>query len=255
MSYIGLPDVGFFSFGELVDRVSHIASVSSLPMIVDIDTGFGEECNVIHTCRKIAEAGAKAVHLEDQTFPKRSGHFSGKDVIPFDDYLRKVRAAVDALAGTDCMLIARTDAYNVLGKEEAIRRCNAAIEAGADMTLCDGADSKEALKEIGQRINGKKMFGMVINGASPKVTFEELTSWGFDLITCHFAQDAALSGMEMLGPQILKAMNDLPLTDCPGMERDFFSPRYLTGLNEWIALGQKYNSNIKDAGWILAKEQ
>ena len=255
MSYLGLPDLGFLSFGELLDRVFHIASATSLPMIVDIDTGFGEECNVIHTCQKMALVGAKAVHLEDQTFPKRSGQFSGKDVIPFEDYLRKVRAAVDALKGTDCLLIARTDAYNVLGKEEAIRRCNAAADAGADLTLADGALTKEDLKDIASRVKGKKMYGMTISGASPKCTFEELTDWGYSLVTCHFAQDAALAGYELLGPTILKVKNDLPFTDCPGMERDFFSARYLTGLEKWTGLGQKYNQDFKGTGWILAKER
>ena len=254
MSYCGVPDIGFISFGELLDRVSHIAAATSLPMIVDIDTGFGTENNVIHTCRRIAAAGAMAVHLEDQTFPKRCGHFSGKDVIPFEDYMSKVAAAVDALKGTDCLLIARTDAYNVLGKEEAIRRCNAAIDLGADLTLCEGADTREAVQEIGRRVKGKKMFGMTIKGASPKCTFDELVEWGFDLITLHFTQDAALAGIEMLAPQILEAQNDMPMTDCPGMLRDFYSPRYLCGLNEWIEQGRKYNSKIKDADWILSKD-
>ena len=140
-SYCGLPDIGLVSLQELTDAVGRISASCSLPMIVDIDTGFGNELNVIHTCRKIAKAGAMAVHMEDQTFPKRCGHLQGKEVIPLEDYLGKIRAAAYALRDTDCLLIARTDAYNILGKEAAIERATASVEAGAHITLVEGTET------------------------------------------------------------------------------------------------------------------
>ena len=158
-SLCGFPDIGLVTMEELVGAVERIASCTSVPMLVDIDTGFGNELNLIRTCKRIAAAGAKAVHLEDQTFPKRCGHLRGKEVIPREAYLSKVAAAAWALKGTGCALIARTDSYHVLGKEEAIARCNDAIDAGADITFVEGTATVEDIIEVGQRVKGPKMFG------------------------------------------------------------------------------------------------
>ena len=121
-SLCGFPDIGLVTLDELVGAVDRISSCTDIPMIVDIDTGFGNEINLIRTCKRVAQAGAKAVHLEDQTFPKRCGHLRGKEVIPHEAYISKIKAAAWALEGTGCALIARTDSYHILGKDEAISR-------------------------------------------------------------------------------------------------------------------------------------
>lgn len=246
-AYLGVPDIGLVTMSELEDNVRRISNSSPLPMIVDIDTGFGNELNTILTCRRIAKAGAMAVHLEDQTFPKRCGHLRGKEVIAFEDYISKVRAAADALKGTDCMLIARTDAYNVLGREEAIRRANAAIDAGADCTLVEGTETLADIEEVGRRVKGWKMFGMASAGASPKVTARQLTDWGYRLITLHYTQWGAIKGMEDFGKICYKTQDDIFMTDDPEVDNRPIALFEMFGLHEWLQLGQKYSSKITDA--------
>ena len=246
-AYMGLPDIGLITMSELEDNVRRIANSSSLPMIVDIDTGFGNELNTILTCRRIAAAGAMAVHLEDQTFPKRCGHLRGKEVIAFDDYISKVRAAADELRGTDCMLIARTDAFNVLGKEEAIRRANAAIDAGADCTLVEGTETLEAIEEIGRRVKGWKMFGMASAGASPKVTAGQLTEWGYRLITLHYTQWGAIEGMRAFGKKCFETKDDIFMTEDPRIDNRPIALFEMFGLHEWLQLGNRYSDRIQDA--------
>ena len=246
-AYVGLPDIGLVTATELADNVRRISTSCPLPMIVDIDTGFGNELNVIRTCRTIAAAGAMAVHLEDQTFPKRCGHMSGKDVIPFEEYLSKVRAAVDALKGTDCMLIARTDAYNVVGKKEAIRRANAALEAGADCALVEGTETLEAIEEIGRRVHGWKMFGMASAGASPRVTAQQLIDWDYRLITLHYAQWGAIQGMRDFGKKCFATKDDIFMTDDPNVDNRPIAIGELFGLHDWLQTGRKYSDKIVDA--------
>ncbi len=254
-AYLGLPDIGLVTAAELEDNVRRISGSSPLPMIVDIDTGFGNELNAILTCKRIAAAGAMAVHLEDQTFPKRCGHLRGKEVIPFEDYISKVRAAADALKGTDCMLIARTDAYNVLGKEEAIRRANAAMDAGADCTLVEGTETVEAIREIGERVKGWKMFGMASAGASPKVTADQLIGWGYRLITLHYAQWGAIWGMEAFGKKCRETKDDIFMTEDPSIDNRPIALFEMFGLHEWLQLGSKYSSKIQDASEFDKKEK
>ena len=252
-AYLGLPDIGLITEAELEDNVRRISASSPLPMIVDIDTGFGNELNTILTCKRIARAGAMAVHLEDQVFPKRCGHLRGKQVVPFEDYISKVRAAVDALKGTDCMLIARTDSYNVLGEDEAVRRANAAIEAGADCTLVEGTETLEAIESIGKRVKGWKMFGMASAGASPKVTTQQLVDWGYNLITLHYAQFAAMWGMEKMGEICAETKDDIFLTENPEIDNRPIALFEMFGLHEWLQTGHKYSSKITDASEIVEK--
>lgn len=252
-AYLGLPDIGLITEAELEDNVRRISASSPLPMIVDIDTGFGNELNTILTCKRIAQAGAMAVHLEDQVFPKRCGHLRGKQVVPFEDYISKVRAAVDALKGTDCMLIARTDSYNVLGEDEAVRRANAAIEAGADCTLVEGTETLEAIESIGKRVKGWKMFGMASAGASPKVTTQQLVDWGYNLVTLHYAQFAAMWGMEKMGKICAEAKDDIFLTENPEIDNRPIALFEMFGLHEWLQTGHKYSSKITDASEIVEK--
>lgn len=246
-SYCGLPDIGLVTLDELVSVVERISSCTSIPMIVDIDTGFGNELNLIRTCQRVAKAGAKAVHLEDQTFPKRCGHLRGKEVISHDDYISKIRAAAYALDQTGCILIARTDAYHTLGKEEAIRRCNDAVDAGADASFIEGTDTLEAIQECGQRIKGTKMFAMASQGASPKVSYDQLVSWGYSLMTMHFTAWGAIKGMKQLAKLCYEAKSDIPVTDDPEIDARPIALFEMFGLHDWLQLGSRFNQKIHDA--------
>lgn len=246
-SLCGFPDIGLVTLDELIGAVERIASCTHIPMIVDIDTGFGNEMNLIRTCKRVAKAGAKAVHLEDQTFPKRCGHLRGKDVISYEDFMGKIEAASFALKGTGCALIARTDSYHVLGLEEAIRRCNGAIRGGADITFVEGTSTIEDIKEVGRRVKGPKMFAMASAGASPKVSLQEAYEWGYGLATMHYTMAGALMGMTEYGKQCYDSMSDIPVTEDPRVDS---SPMYLFelfGIHEWLKLGSRFNKKIRDA--------
>lgn len=252
-SRCGLPDLGLVSLDELVSAVDHITDVIPLPMIVDIDTGFGNELNVMRTCERIAKAGAMAVHLEDQTFPKRCGHIAGKEVIPAKDYISKIRAAHHVLKDTDCLLIARTDSYNVLGKEEAIARNLASLEAGADIAFTESIDSREAIEEIGRRVPGWKMFGMSSKGASPKVTCEELNRWGYNLVTCHFAFAGAYKGMMEFGKRTFEDKSDVYAYDNDLLNGPMGAFE-LFDIHEWLGLAQTFNPDIRTASRFTSKD-
>ena len=254
-SLCGVPDIGLVTMDELVGAVERITSCVNIPVLVDIDTGFGNEINLIRTCKRVAQAGAKAVHLEDQTFPKRCGHLRGKEVIPREAYISKIKAASWALKGTGCALIARTDSYHILGKEEAIARCNEAIDNGADISFVEGPGSLDDIREFGERIKGLKMFAMASAGASPKVTQKQLYDWGYQLTTMHYTMAGAIMGMEEYGRKCYETMSDIPVTEDPRVDS---SPIYLFelfGLHEWLKLGNRFNSEIKDAQEFDKKDE
>ncbi len=254
-SLVGVPDIGLVTLDELVGAVERIAACTSIPMIVDIDTGFGNEINLIRTCKRVAAAGAKAVHLEDQTFPKRCGHLRGKEVISHDAYISKIKAAAWALKGTGCALIARTDSYHILGRDEAVSRCNDAIDAGADVSFVEGCGSLDDIRDMAKEIKGYKMFAMASAGASPKVSFDQLAEWGYSLMTMHYAMAGALMGIEEYGRKCFEAMSDIPVTEDPRVDS---SPIYLFelfGLHDWLQLGNRFNHEIKDAEEFDKKDE
>ena len=134
----GYPDYGLITMTEMVDSASVIARVATVPVIADADTGFGNELNVTRTVHEYEQCGISALHIEDQVSPKRCGHLDGKDVIPKDDYVSKIRAAVRARSNPDFVIIARTDAYGVNGLADAVERANAALAVGADLAFVEG---------------------------------------------------------------------------------------------------------------------
>ena len=183
-SFGGVADIGLMTPTEIRTMVSNITKVTSIPMIVDMDTGYGNELNSIRTAVDFAEAGAMALHFEDQVFPKRCGHLQGKQVISREDYFKKIRAVADALKGGDCMLIARTDCYLQYGADEAIARANGALECGADIAFVEGTRSIRDIERIGREVRGWNMFDMLHGGASPDVSFEDPVRMGYRLVTC-----------------------------------------------------------------------
>ena len=253
-SLCGFPDIGLVTQDELVGVVDRISSCTDIPMIVDIDTGFGNEINLIRTCKRVANAGAKAVHLEDQTFPKRCGHLKGKSVSPHEDYISKVKAAAYALEGTGCILIARTDAYHTLGLEEAISRCNDAIDAGAQCSFIEGCGSLEDIKYAGSKVKGYKMFAMASFGASPKVTYEQCVDWGYSLITMHCG--GYTDGMRENYIRCLEAKSDIALWEKPPVDPKYAAKQglfELFGLNEWLSLGKRFNDKIELAEHLKSR--
>ena len=181
-TYLGEPDFDLLTQTELLSASQRICSVTPLPVIVDADTGYGNAVNVIRTVRELIRGGAAGMFLEDQIWPKRCGHMKGKQVVPLEEYLSKLRAAVDARGKDDFYIVARTDARQALGLEEAIRRGKAFKEAGADAVFIEAPNTKEEMHEIGRNVPGPLVANMIERGVTPLMGPEELKKLGFQLI-------------------------------------------------------------------------
>jgi 2-methylisocitrate lyase-like PEP mutase family enzyme len=174
-----LPDIGIVTGSEMVEHVSRIARAVSVPVIADADTGYGELVNVARTVREYERAGAAAVQIEDQIFPKRCGHMEGKKVIPRDEMVRKVRAALAARSDPDTVVVARTDAIAVTGLEDAIDRMHAYAEAGADVIFPDAPRSVDELRAIAESIAKPLVANMSEHGKTPLLSRAELAELGY----------------------------------------------------------------------------
>ena len=181
-THLGTPDIGLVTLTELAATVSTIAEICHLPLVVDIDTGFGNAINTRRTVRLIERAGGFAMQIEDQVFPKKCGHFSGKAVIPVEEALSKIKAAVDAREDENTMIIARTDARAIDGIEAALDRAEAFIEAGADMTFVEAPRSEAEMEMITKRLSVPQVANMVVGGKTPLTPQARLVELGFSLI-------------------------------------------------------------------------
>ena len=179
-SIIGEPDYGLMTMNEMATVCANMNSFLNIPLIGDIDTGYGNPLNVYRTVKEFERAGMAAVHLEDQVFPKRCGHMDKKAVIPMDEHVEKIRAAIEAR--DEMMIIARTDAYATHGLDETLRRLQAYIEAGADIIYADGLPNTEAMREVCKLQGAYKFGNQVEGGKSPCLTFEELEEIGYDIV-------------------------------------------------------------------------
>ncbi len=178
---LGMPDVGLLTMTEMVDNAGRIAEAAGLPLIADADTGYGGPVNVARTVKSYERAGAAALHIEDQQWPKRCGHLAGKTLIPAADMAAKVRAAVDARADADFMIIARTDAIAVEGYEAAIERGRRYQEAGADMIFVEAPRDTDQLAAIPQSFSVPSLFNMSVSGKTPLLPAAEIQALGFSL--------------------------------------------------------------------------
>jgi 2-methylisocitrate lyase-like PEP mutase family enzyme len=194
--HLGLPDLGFMDLSQVVDHVMAIRCVIDLPLIVDIDTGFGNAINVTHTVRILEQAGASAIQIEDQRAPKRCGHFDGKELISLEEMVGKVQAAVDTRR-QNLVVIARTDACAVEGFEAAIERAGRYIEAGADVTFVEAPESLEDLKAVPHRLKAPQLVNMVLGGKTPIVDEKAAAEMGFSLVLyANAALQGAVHGMQ-----------------------------------------------------------
>ena len=176
---LGYPDFGLVTMSEMADNAGRIATAVKLPVIADADTGYGNELNVIRTVREYEKRGVAGLHIEDQVFPKKCGHLDNKEVVSLDDYVAKIRAAASARKSPDFLLIARTDSRAVLGFDEAIKRANAAIDAGADMAFVEAAQNLEEVSEIPRRVKGPCLLNLVWKGKTPLVKLADARQMGY----------------------------------------------------------------------------
>ena len=243
---LGRPDIGLVSMTEVVDTLALIRDRVDAHLIVDADTGYGNALNVVRTVREFERAGANAIQLEDQDFPKRCGHLDGKSLIPAREMCGKIRAAVDARRSPDTLLIARTDAVAVEGFERAVERAEQYREAGADMLFVEAPRSRDDLARIVATLGGKLplMANMVEGGKTPTLPAAELEAIGFALVIFPGAIVRALGHMasEFYASLAANGSNE------PFRNRmlDFAGLNELLGTPEMIALGKRYEAPPAD---------
>ncbi len=198
-SHLGLPDAGLATYSDMVSRVAQIASLTATPLVADGDTGHGGLLNVRHTVRGYEAAGAVAIQLEDQEFPKKCGHMLGRRVVPAEDMVAKIRVAVDARRDPDFLIIARTDARTTLGLDEALRRAEAYARAGADLLFVESPESVDEMQRIGRTLGVPLVANMVDGGRTPVRPAATLQALGYRLaifpVTGLLAAAAALDGV------------------------------------------------------------
>ncbi|MEM8813202.1 MAG: isocitrate lyase/PEP mutase family protein [Pseudomonadota bacterium] len=180
-SYLGLPDAGLATYSDMVDCVERIAGACSTPLIADGDTGYGGLLNVRHTVRGYEKAGAAAIQLEDQTFPKRCGHTLGRECIPMEDMVAKIRVAIDSRTDPNFMIIARTDARTALGLDEAIRRAKAYRDSGADIVFVESPETEAEMEQVVGALDCPLVANMVEGGRTPVLGRDRLKELGFTL--------------------------------------------------------------------------
>ena len=178
-SHLGLPDAGLATYSDMVGRVKLMAAMATSPLIADGDTGYGGLLNVQHTVRGYEAAGAVAIQLEDQEFPKKCGHMLGRRVVPVDDMVAKIRVAIESRSDPEFLVIARTDSRTVLGLDEALRRAEAYLRAGADILFIESPESVEEMARIGRTFDVPLMANMVEGGRTPILSAAELERVGY----------------------------------------------------------------------------
>ena len=202
---LGVPDIGLTTLKEVADTVSSIADVVEIPLIVDADTGFGNVVNCHRSIRLLERSGASAIQLEDQVFPKKCGHFTGKAVVPTADMINKIKAAVDARENSEMKIIARTDARAIISMDEALDRAAAFIEAGADATFVEAPTSLDELSIIPKHLTAPQVANMVFGGMTPEPGREVLASMGYSIVLyANAALQSAIKAVE----QTLSSLRD-----------------------------------------------
>ena len=237
-TFLGVPDIGLVSVTELAEHVAAIRDAFPGPLVVDADTGFGNAMNLVRTVQLLERAGADALQIEDQVFPKRCGHFSGKHVIPTAEMVTKIKAAGDTRRDGDLLIIARTDAIAPEGFEEAIARAAAYREAGADVTFVEAPTSMEQIADIPRLLPWPQLLNIVIGGRTPELPNEKVKELGYaGVIYANVALQAALLGMQA-------ALGELRrngcMRDATNLVIDFSERQRLVRKDEFDALEREY---------------
>ncbi|MDQ7849448.1 MAG: isocitrate lyase/PEP mutase family protein [Armatimonadota bacterium] len=234
----GLPDLGLLTLSEMVERVRQITQAVAVPVIADANTGYGSALNVRRTVRLYEDAGVAALHLEDQVTPKRCGHYQGQEVIPAEEMVGKIRAAVEARRDPGLVIIARTDARLAVSLEEALRRARLYAGAGADVLFVEAPRTREEVAAIREAVQVPLLYNLTYSGKSPLLSPEELRAMGYQIVI--FPADlqlGAIRGMQ----QVLASLRRGGLT--PGELRVSFQDRdAVVRLAEWLALEERYSS-------------
>ena len=239
-SLLGLPDFGFLNAGETIDNARRIIRSVNLPVIVDIDTGYGNPLTVWRTVNDLIAYGASGVFLEDQLWPKRCGHMKGKEVISSEEFLPKLKAAIDARNGHEFIIVARTDARAPLGLDEAIERGKLYYKEGADVIFVEAPLSEEELKEIATKIHAPLVANMIENGVTPNLSADLLQQMGYRIAVF------PLSGLYGAAYAMRKIFSDLKQTgstqSCRDIMMNFGEFNELIELQKFMDMDHKYSN-------------
>jgi 2,3-dimethylmalate lyase len=237
-SLLGRPDIGLLSFGEMADQARRFVQAVGVPVIADADNGYGNSLNVMRTVREYAAAGVAALHVEDQALPKRCGHMSGKQVIPQDEMVDKVRAAVEARGDAELVLIARSDARAGEGLDRAIERVASYRDAGADLVFIDALESEDEIVAVGEALpDTPKVINWVEGGGkTPLLPPERLRELEFRVVFCSLA---ALLAATAAVQERLRRLRDLGAEQpVPTVSFDDFNE--LIGMREVTRLESRF---------------
>lgn len=237
-STLGLPDYGFLTATEMLYSVGRIAQSISIPLIADLDTGYGNALNVIRTVKDAVQLGLAGVILEDQEWPKKCGHFEGKRVIPMAEHAGKIRAAVEARGDSGLVIIARTDARGPLGLEEAIARGKAYIAAGADVLFVEAPQSIAELQAIATNFPDVPLVANIVEGGkTPEISTADLQKLGFKIV--FFPLTALLAVTQVMNACFQHLKEQGTTADFPGLV-DFKDFQELIGVPKYLQIEQQF---------------
>jgi 2-methylisocitrate lyase-like PEP mutase family enzyme len=240
-TFLGIPDNGLVTLTELTDHVAAIRAVFPGPLMVDADTGFGNAVNLTRTVKLLERAGADAIQIEDQVFPKRCGHFDGKAVIPASEMVAKIKAAVDARSDPDLLIVARTDAIATDGFAAAIDRAGAYREAGADIGFVEAPQSLDQIADIPRLLVWPQIINIVLGGRTPELPNQKLKQLGFaGVLYANVALQAALRGMQ---EALAVLRRDGRMGEAAKLAASFAERQRLVGKGEFDALERKYKTD------------
>ena len=240
-SLLGLPDVGFLTLTEMADAVRRMAQRVGIPLVADGDTGHGDLHNVTRTVREFERAGAAGILLEDQVAPKRCGHFAGKQIIPAEEMVLKLRAALAAREDPDFVIVARTDARAVEGLEGAIARVNRYGAAGADVCFIEAPESRAELERIPRAVSHPLLANMLTGGATPILPVDELERLGYKIVVCPI-ESLLVAGkaiQRLIATFLSRGRADLPADEM----LTFADVKEILGLDEVLGLQAKLDSS------------
>jgi len=233
---LGMPDTGLISFSEMAEQVRNICNVTSIPIIFDGDTGYGNAVNVYRTVRGFADAGAAAIMIEDQKWPKKCGHTKGKDVVELDEANSRIKAAVDAskMNNKDILVMARTDAIATRGLDDAIKRMQKFSELGADILFVEAIKSKEDMKRVIKEVPGHHMINLIEDGETPLLEMNELEDIGFKIAV--FPLTLMSASVKTMQESLRNMKNKTYNTNVS----KFSDLRDIVGFNEYYEIEDKY---------------
>lgn len=239
-SLLGMPDFGFLNAGETLENAKRIINSVNIPILVDIDTGYGNPLNVWKIVKDLERIGAKGIFLEDQVWPKRCGHMAGKTVIPKEEYILKLQAAIDAREDNEFIIVARTDSLAQFGIEEAIERGKEYKRIGADVIFVEAPKTIDQMELIAKEIKAPLLANMIEEGITPNLTADQLRKMGFKMVVFPLS---ALYSATFAIKQTLQTLKKMGTTkELKNKMTTFQEFNDLVNLSAYRKLEKKYSS-------------